>query len=1332
MLVVPRLVRPRSPDPRKDRVDEGPLEAFFDRRVLVLLGDPGLGKTTSFEQAAAQEPNAIKLTVRQFTTLNVERWRDKTLYLDGLDEQRAKVKDRDVLDEIVGRLDQLGPPAVRISCRGQDWLGGTDAGGLELLYGNDTVTILELQPLDETGILSIVGPHVPDAATFVGEAEARGLRGLLENPQTLTLLVTAVSEEQGWPKTRLDLFERACQLLLRETNTDHQRAAPSGIADAVLAESTDTMAAYCLLADLEGLALERGAEGEGFPALHALGKDLETLKGAARRRVFVSSGAERVSPLHRTIAEFMAARHVAGRIRAGLPLGRALSLMTGPDDGTLSDLRGLYAWLVCLLPGHAEVLLDRDPFGALLYGDAASWTVQTRRAALGALRNLEERDPWYRSEGWSRQSAYKGLVDPELTEDFRAILEAPDYPTLKGIALVALGEGQPLPALGDTLLRFIRDEAVGVHFKTSAVDAFANCCPDRPADLKALLDEVHDGRIADEHHRLRTRLLGHLYPDPMTPKEVLAYLVPRKLADGGNYGFFLAHDLVNATPSDRLIEFADLLAERGAPEDRNTQLSWVNFTQNLLLRLIRQFGAMITAEQMHRWLGIGVTADGHQILQGRDAEEVRNFLIEHPDLVRRMIKLWLPKAIPEDMNLLGSWFRFRQRLLGVALPPGYGWDALELAATEEDWTKAEFLFSLANAVSAERVGDDGEPAIDDLFRFVGRNSRFSETLDRLMTWEVADWRWEQARHHRERTQEKARRRAETLADLSPRLPAIEAGTDLGALVFLARIWFAMFSDIDREAPPWQRLIDMVGEDLAGAAVSGFLAVLRQEDLPSPTSVAETQNDKKEWNIGFPLMAGMDASYRRDPKGLLDLPAPTIASALAVNMTRQVGDEPEWVDFVLTERPDVSAVALRDYWRVRLAAGHKLHEIHFRQGDPPPLLRVTQTIACDLLSEFPAMPGETLSALLLLALPENPVRLLALARENHRNDSLAEPNRLFWLHALFILKPDEASRQLDALVQPTSEAAWTLFKFTYFNDTWDLLTRRQKLLAVRLLLLGFKNVPMTVGVRTVGDRDPEEVARILRDRIGGLARDPSPEMTTGLAALRDDPILSEWRNDLAHAHATQLRVRRDAEFRYTTLPQVIATLAGGPPANHADLRALAVAVLDDLARDIRHRGDDGYKAFWNTDAKGHPTSPKVEDPCRDILMGRLADRLAPLGIACTPEGHYAEDNRADIDIRHSLMKLPAEIKREHHREVWSAAEGQLLQRYSRDPETGGLGIYVVLWFGEKKMPPCPSNGLRPKTPNQMAEWIAASLSPELRPRIVVRVIDVSRPAKKDRR
>ena len=114
----------------------------------------------------------------------------------------------------------------------------------------------------------------------------------------------------------------------------------------------------------------------------------------------------------------------------------------------------------------------------------------------------------------------------------------------------------------------------------------------------------------------------------------------------------------------------------------------------------------------------------------------------------------------------------------------------------------------------------------------------------------------------------------------------------------------------------------------------------------------------------------------------------------------------------------------------------------------------------------------------------------------------------------------------------------------------------------------------------------------------------------------------------------------------------------------------------------------------------------------------------LGINAQPEGHYADDKRADIRVSYRGFNVPIEIKESRHRELWSSARNQLVRKYTREPGSQGYGIYLVLWFGADRVPVSP-DGKRPSSANRLKKSLEAALSPSERRMISIVVIDVAR-------
>ena len=108
-----------------------------------------------------------------FDPENHPEWRDKILFIDGLDEVRAGERDRRTpFDEIRGRLDMLGKPSFRLSCRSTDWLGENDKTNLAAVAQGNSVTVVQLDPLGEPDVRLFLDVH-PD----VGDPGAFPFRG---------------------------------------------------------------------------------------------------------------------------------------------------------------------------------------------------------------------------------------------------------------------------------------------------------------------------------------------------------------------------------------------------------------------------------------------------------------------------------------------------------------------------------------------------------------------------------------------------------------------------------------------------------------------------------------------------------------------------------------------------------------------------------------------------------------------------------------------------------------------------------------------------------------------------------------------------------------------------------------------------------------------------------------------------------------------------------------------------------------------------------------------------------------------------------------------------
>src|SRR6185312_5742089 len=139
--MIDRKVRRIIPIDKDDQ--SRPFSEYVQSRNIVLLGDPGAGKSHLFRSAAELEGGEL-LSVRSF--LNVPIALNAIVFADALDEKRAGRGDDDTVDQIVRRLFAAPPAKFRLSCRDRDWLGDSDVTAFKPYFDeNGGLVVLSLQ-----------------------------------------------------------------------------------------------------------------------------------------------------------------------------------------------------------------------------------------------------------------------------------------------------------------------------------------------------------------------------------------------------------------------------------------------------------------------------------------------------------------------------------------------------------------------------------------------------------------------------------------------------------------------------------------------------------------------------------------------------------------------------------------------------------------------------------------------------------------------------------------------------------------------------------------------------------------------------------------------------------------------------------------------------------------------------------------------------------------------------------------------------------------------------------------------------------------------------------
>ncbi|MCI5210002.1 MAG: hypothetical protein D3910_14665, partial [Candidatus Electrothrix sp. ATG2] len=334
---------------------EGKFADYLAFPNLILLGDPGSGKTYTF-QSAAEKEGVTYQSVRTFLAFAESRSFGETVYLDGLDEYRSREKDKNLIIELIKSLEKQNRPRIRLSCRSADWLGEGDLSLFKIFFGEASYIVLHLESLTDEEVFSALQTESISAPqALITEAQSRNLQDLLRNPQTLIMLAKVV-HNGNWPDTRKELYEKFCQLLLTEHNREHQNAGCKQYSPEDLFASAGEVAACLLISDASGISLLEYPDSPEFPSYTTVGSpQKDIIQSCLTRRLFtfIDSANEAVSYIHRTIVEFLGACWLAKKIKAGHSILRIQSLI-GIEGHPAPELRGLHAWLPVLFPEHAE------------------------------------------------------------------------------------------------------------------------------------------------------------------------------------------------------------------------------------------------------------------------------------------------------------------------------------------------------------------------------------------------------------------------------------------------------------------------------------------------------------------------------------------------------------------------------------------------------------------------------------------------------------------------------------------------------------------------------------------------------------------------------------------------------------------------------------------------------------------------------------------------------------------------------------------------------------------------------------------------------------------
>ena len=900
---------------------------------------------------------------------------------------------------------------------------------------------------------------------------------------------------------------------------------------------------------------------------------------------------------------------------------------------------------------------------------------------------------------------------------------------------------------------------------------------DGPSVFRELLRDLDEGGVPeDEGGELRAELLTYLYPRYLPAGEIWDYAArvwedPHARVMLRGKKFWTEHLMDESSPAEVRTLLDTLTARAGKLNILLAQNDVESLVLRLLARALELFGEQTQVAEVYEWFElvrndyertglIPAHCEGVR-LRSRHLEEqnrIYGWLRGHPDIQLGLILEGVKRKASQETILV---YPVGLKFLGDKVPLGFREWCL---ATAVELAEEAVLASEELAIWAVTPRDEWGPPLPDehVAAAVQSTPSLRKWNERRLAAKTRD-----AIEHAQRlerppyTQVRERRQA-YIASIQDHLPTIEAGRGpLGVLHELGRVYLngleAGGPDQARQDLRFQLDSD---RDLFTAVSTGFCRLVGRTDLPTLGDMTRLHAQNRMSAFAAPFLAGLseeelagsDPLQRLDDKGLgralgfyLLSRLPTKRHPLQWNLNYSEDCRPRWYRQALRNHPQAVADAFVAVHRTRVASKEPPDQHLYDLAKKDEFERVAPLAVPRMFTPFPscctAPQVDTLRPVLWAALkymPGDELGRLVLRRLRRKGMDIAQ--RVHWLAAgLFV----EYEMCLPALLDFVADGTEVKFRHLVHclvpdrdplpNQEWPTANLAALIKAVGgALSPPWDNADHTSGHFMAGD---DFATRIKADPlVSAWVRTLADRVTEdAIAALRDlaaDPSLKHRRYLLLQERDRQARKRRVLAYEAPTLHSIRDALRGGPPASAADLAALVVDKLEELADRIRNSNTDDWQQYWHTDP-GDPqgrnvTRPKSEHSCCKALLSDLELLLEPYKVDVQPEGRHAEEKRSDLIAICAHHTVPIEIKKTDSKDLWTAIEQQLIPKYLRDPKCSGYGIFLVFWHGHDHLRRAPPNGPPPRSPEELRKQLEAPLTLAQRRTITIMVVDLSAP------
>ena len=1307
----------------------------------VLLGAPGSGKTTVCRKIAKQLGGQFAYAEDVANGLfdDAPKFSEQILVIDGLDEVFSEEIPKAFVN-IIKNSKSLGYTNWLINCRAYEWQSSLFEERIKAGLGKSPMIagLGELSDEEIKSLLEIFNFYEGDVEQFLKDAETNEANEFLRNPQTLEMLVKAV-QSSGWPKTKTELFRSACKIMALEYNESHQSEAKNRPTEDEITEIAGWICAQMLMSGKRTIALD-GKYSEDSPrpadlSNHVYDYDAKKIEATCKTKLFKTAGKGNVEPVHRTVAEFLAGRWLAEQFKADprtiLPR-RVMNSLTFGTEIISPSLRGLHAWITSLDVSDRLQNIKRDPYGCLRYGDLSEFSNDDLIALLEDLVALTQIDPFFQGSDWNARFGHS-LGRASIKEKFVEIIsDANTSPHLKFTLLQAIQGTKLAKAMVKELKAIVLSEDDDQFVRRIAVNALAgNLQPNDWLDLaeKLLkcgtmnsLEISLDQIISREHvHFSGAEIAEHS----------IAY-EKKAFDEEKNHIAVMKHEIPIICSDIQVAEIAkSIAAEIPAGRDKHRRDSYTKLEEWLVVlfpRLLKRNNKP-TVDEL--WPLISrLSYESHKF----DWEDVPSWFAEHDD-IRREIQA---RALDEGEDVSAK----RMALY---------W--LRDISTGLDMGESDVIHHLKRLIIAKDRLSNWQSSWEVLIWWIRGHDKFDGSALKLAKKQAEDFPelkqiLEEVMNppiseHEAKSQEIERQyKEEALAEIEQRhanfsevREKMEKAEHLVALREAAIAVLGHCPYLKEVATPKERIVEMVGQENVAYVIKGFEVAVKKGDIPSVRECAYSHvNESKVKDIELISLA-FCILMLESGKSLTSLPEKALLCALSASwsgwgywekLSKEITLK---LEEILFEDNEIKLNFVKDIIEPSLEVGEEHISGFYRITTEYLFSDILPDLSIEWLARFEGVSDNAIWQLLKVAVRftgDNTKFAKIIETQLQNNSWVNDEQRYAWHAAAFAVDFDRFYSDIDKFAGEDKDSLWAFKSIAGYSRNEELPVLNLNVRQISFLLETFaRKWPFSSwpsGAHWINSKDPWHATDWLNKLIMILGEGKSKEAVKSLQSLADSGNMDTYQDLVQHSLANAKQGFAEAQHSVTTLEDVRKILSSGMPVNASDLQTIFIEEMERYEDAIQNGKTSGYSNFWEG------KTPLCENRCRDKIVEGLKDRLKLLyDVDLNKESAMKNETRVDLLLTcGGNFALPVEIKGQWNRKLWTAARDQL-QGYSDTYETGGVGVYLVIWHDPVKGKPIPKPpiGKRPESAEEMRQALHDNLG-DLSPKTKILVLDVSKP------